>query len=125
MTKFPFTRNGTEQLFAALYQLDDRLLQQEAAWIQADFQHWLKDHYLLNEDQLNYVNKLSENFIRSTAPLCSVAIRNRLPIILDKPNEKVHVRRGKLVDTKNNIQSQYDEGENLEITGELTFTIRY
>lgn len=126
MTKFPFTNEGVEQLFATLYQLSDDLLQEEINLLQQDFKGWMAYHFFLNEEQLRYLNNLPETFEQSAAALIGLAMRNQLPVILNKQtNGEVSLRKGKLVDTKNNIVTQYEEGDGPSAHGELLFTIHY
>lgn len=126
MSTFPFTSNGAKQLFTALYQLPDEVLQEEIMLIQQDFKAWVAEHFILSETQQVYLAGLPQNFSQSAGALTASAMSYRLPVILVKSEaSSVQLRKGKLVDTKNNISTQYGAGTRDEASGEVIFTISY
>ncbi|GAA4790888.1 hypothetical protein GCM10023231_18490 [Olivibacter ginsenosidimutans] len=125
MSTFPFTTNGAEQFFSALYQLSEDALQEEIMLVQQDFKAWIAQHFVLSEEQQVYLAGLSQNFAQSAGALTASAMSYRLPVILIKPEgNSGQLRKGKLVDTKNNIVIQHAEDQD-EASGEVIFTISY
>jgi len=126
MSTFPFTGDGAEQLFTALYQLPDEVLQEEIMLVQQDFKAWVAEHFIFSEEQHVYLDGLPQNFAQSAGALTASAMSYRLPVILVKPAESAsQLRKGKLVETKNNISTQYGVGKEDEASGEVIFTISY
>jgi len=125
MSKFPFTNDGAADLFAALYQLPDEVLQEEIILVQQNFKEWVANHFILSTDQESYLNNLPATFTQSAGALTALAMSNRLPVMLNKPDESAPtLRKGKLVDTKNSITTQYEDGT-ATASGEVVFNITY
>ena len=130
--KFPFTPLGCQALQAKLYTLPQAELDAEADVLQLNFKDWMISHFLLSQDQIDYLGKLSQQATAFTAEATSTAVRNRLPVILikshDKPEEEEEEKpKGeifKILDAKNELT--VTEGQGLTaFSGQVTISLEY
>ena len=86
MKKMSFTAMNIQFLQTELYALKDELLFMEATALATDFRNWMKSKFDFSPAQLDYLNKLSSDFIYYTSQRVNFAIANRLPIYFNQPN---------------------------------------
>lgn len=126
MIKFPFSEAGVHDLFSTLYYLPDELLDIEVIAMEHDFKQWVAAHFLLEQAQLEYLNNLPDSFTEEAARFTTIAVSNRLQIILNKPAESdIIIRKGKLISTQNTLDTSFSETDGKITTGEVIFTISY
>lgn len=130
MQKFPFTDSGLQDLLAQLYALDDQQLQQQAQAMAEDFPGWLQEHFLFEQDQLDFLAGLPQSFIQSAAADCSYCAANRLPINMVKDQQRSDPPaegedRGKLIDLDKKSSARFSPAESFRASGSLTITISY
>ncbi|WP_461789676.1 hypothetical protein [Pedobacter sp.] len=129
MEKFQFTDQGASELIAALYQLSDPALQLEANAAGADFRFWVSEHFELDQDQLDYLNGIDEQWIENAAAETKAFLETRKPIFLHKmptPAQKGEDGdRGKLLDLDKQQNSSYSEENGYQENEELRYTITY
>lgn len=121
MPQQPFTPAGVQAKFAELYALSDNDLNAQADLVRTSFRTWIPDNFLLNGDQLIYLDNLSEDWVRLSASQLAFAITYRLPVILVVPEPS---GASKLIGSSSDMQA-YDNNGIVEATGSLTFTIAY
>lgn len=115
MAKFPFTPQGVQDMQAELYALPDDQLRAIAETIRTHFSGWVLDTFELDSGQQQFFGGLSPLFIRSSADSTSLAVANRLPIILVKP--EVSLRTEKLIRKKNNLTDGSNGSGDYEASG--------
>lgn len=126
MIKFPFSEAGVHDLFSTLYYLPDELLTIEVIAMEHDFKQWVAAHFLFEQNQLEYLNNLPDSFTEDAARLTATAMSNRLQIILNKPADRdITIRKGKLVNSQNTLETSFSETDGKITTGEVIFTISY
>lgn len=124
MNKFQFTPKGVQALTTALYALPDEELNVEANLAQNSIKLWLNGHFELSPSQQEYLGNLNESFLDFTSFQLSFALRNRLPIMLQKP-ETSGLRESKLIETKSNLTDSNLPDGTTEAGGDLTVVINY
>ena len=139
-TKYPFTSEGFSDLLAWLYSLSEAELQAEADALLADFQGWMIAHFLLTPKQVDYLLGLSDQTVAFNAQSTSYAVRNRLPVYLEKQEKPEHSAGGhgqgggqdivlddkvkKIISTSNNLTVTEDE-DGTTAGGSVTVTIEF
>lgn len=122
--KFPFTPLGCRALQANLYALPQAELDAEADVLQLNFKDWMASHFLLSADQVDYLSKLSQQATAFTAEATSMAVRNRLPVILKKKGKADDEEIFKILDAKNELT--VTEGQGLTVIGgQVTIHLAY
>lgn len=86
MKKMIFNAMGIQALQAELYALKDELLYMEATAVTTDFRSWMKSKFEFSLSQIDYLDKLSSDFIYYISQRISFAIAHRLPIYFNQPN---------------------------------------
>lgn len=126
MIKFPFSEAGVHDLFSTLYYLPNELLAIEVIAVEHDFKQWVEAHFLLEQTQLQYLHNLPDSFMEDAARLTATAMSNRLQIILNKPAQSdITIRKGKLINTQNTLDTSFSETDGKITTGEVIFSISY
>lgn len=87
MNKVPFTPEGFADLAEQLYALPDQELIDKANALQNDLIGWANEHIILSEQQLNFLRNQDFALQNSIQTHASLGILNRLPLILDLPEE--------------------------------------
>ncbi len=117
-------------------ELTEAELEAEANALLLDFRHWMNSHFLFSPRQLAYLLNLSTQTVSFNAQACSYAVRNRLPIILDKQekpkgffkaeaaNDGLKDEIKKIIKTTNNLTITEDKDET-EAGGEVTVSIQF
>ncbi|WP_316787781.1 hypothetical protein [Pedobacter frigoris] len=85
MAQQPFTEEGVSLKIAELYDLSDPALQLQADAAKANFRGWLQNQFILDTDQVGYLNNISNDWINDTGGQFSIALSYRLPISLIRP----------------------------------------
>lgn len=129
MVKVEFSPDGFKQLEAQLYDLQDSSLYTEADAVLLDYIDWVKEHVLLNTDQVSYLESLDPLFIASLASNASIAFRNRLPLNLVLPEDystaQASEGRGKWFLDSSTITASNMPGEHITASGELIYEFEY
>ncbi|MES2826676.1 MAG: hypothetical protein V4687_00910 [Bacteroidota bacterium] len=124
---FPFTAQGVQDLLSHLYQLPQDELKAEAEGLSLDFRLWMLAHFQLAPSRVKFLNRIDNTTIAFAAMSCSLAIENRLPIILDKvlnqtKDEDPPFKNLKVIST---LTSSYGGTNPTGLTGDVTIRIRY
>ncbi len=129
MVKVEFSPYGFKQLEAQLYDLQDSSLFTEADAVLLDYIDWVKEHVILNTEQVSYLESLDPLFITSLASNASIAFRNRLPLNLVLPEDystaQANEGRGKWFLDSSTIVAINRPGANVTATGELIYEFEY
>lgn len=124
MEKYPFTATGVAQLQLALYALNNEQLHEEADDLDINFVDWMDGHFILSEEQYGFMADSDADIISYISGQCSLALRNRLPILLDKPAD-VGARASKIIRPENKLATAWLSDGNYNISGELIIHITY
>lgn len=108
---------------AELYALPDDQLRAIAETIRTHFSGWVLDTFELDSGQQQFFGGLSPLFIQSSADSTSLAVGNRLPITLVKP--EASLRTEKLIRKKNNLTDESNGSGDYEASGGLEYEIVY
>jgi len=128
MIKQPLNPEGLQELLSSLYQLPDEQLQQEAASIAADFRLWIASHFIMENDQIDYLNTIDNRFIVTAATETRYFVANRLPITFiktEKPVFRSTDGEGKLIDLDKKKENSFSDVNGFSEEESLTFTISY
>lgn len=88
MKKHPFSNEGVMEWLAALYSATVNYQMMEQDLILMCLRSWLISRFDLSEDQIAYINKLSEDFKSNLAQELVFAINNQSDITLDKQTDE-------------------------------------
>ena len=122
MNKFPFTEEGAAAMVAALHQLPDATLGNEADDAANDFASWLLTKFSFEPSQTVYLGSMSSTLLSYMGAQVAMSLRHRLPLSLVKP-----LMRGpedtKLIETKSTIESSGDGSGGENATGGIIVEI--
>ncbi len=124
MHKYPFTPIGVAALFQQLYKLDDAALLIEADEISDDLIDWSVRHFEFTNRQIEFLETVNTEFINFVSAQASVAVSNRLSIILNKPDTS-GLRETKLIRSESNLTTTALPDGSVEANGELIIEISY
>ena len=124
MADFPFSPNGVQDKLTALYALSNSELQIQANLIKTDFRLWMNNVFILNSDQQNYLEDLSDTAVDYFARQCSICFINRLPINVQFPGSPDPDTK-KWITTEDSIISSSDGTGHTIISGSFAFSIFY
>ncbi|MDR2272026.1 MAG: hypothetical protein LBF27_14065 [Sphingobacterium sp.] len=93
MNRVPFTPSGIALKQHELYGLDDNQLQLEATHLYANIVDWSMQHFILDDDQINWLNQQDDKFTVEFAMKVAKGISLRYDINIqfvgpDKPVPK-------------------------------------
>lgn len=88
MKKHPFSNEGVMEWLAALYSATVNYQMMEQDLILMCIRSWLISRFELSEDQIAYINTLSEDFKSNVAQELVFAINNQSDITLDKQTDE-------------------------------------
>lgn len=134
MTKYPFTNAGFQALQIELYALSNPELHLEAEKIRADFKSWMNGHFILSQDQLQFLSNINDEARTFIAFQTSFAVKNRLPVYLNKilKNPGIQINAGeeppvdgKIIRTKSKLTAGSDNQGGFNPSGELEIEISY
>lgn len=121
---YPFTPQGVRDWQDNLYAQPDEAVRQEAEFAFLYFEDWITQRFSLNETQQAYVHQLDYAHVRFAADGVYFAVRHRLPIILEKP-EQPAVRGAKLEELIKQFESADGENRTASFTGQFIARISY
>ncbi|MGK6351579.1 hypothetical protein [Parapedobacter sp. DT-150] len=126
--RYLFTNDGVQLWQSALYAQTDAELWKEAALVAAGLADWLPYRFELSTDQVTFLIGIDESLRQVWAVEIAYAIRHRIPIILNKPEqpEGISITNTKLVLSEGELDSS--PGSTASSGGEgrhLTFIIVY
>lgn len=121
MAQEPFTPAGVQQKQADLYVLPDTQLKAQANLVRADFRQWVKDNFLLDTNQTNYLDGIDNRWVQLVSCQTGFAIENRLPIDLVVVGP---ITASKLIRNPNTLFATWGPG-GFEAGGSMTFEIVY
>ena len=124
MNKFPFSASGFANLQSELYDLPNSELALEAASISSSLIDWLKSHFILEAKQITYLHHINAQVIDFLTHEIHFAIKNRLPIYLNKSTENFGDEQGKLIKPTSNLTATSEDGSFMP-GGELIIDISY
>jgi len=123
MTKQPFTPQGVSDLQQELYALPEDLLRQQADLIRNDFLNWVPEHFILDERQQDFFNQLGEDYIFNLSAQLSVAVRNRMGVLLNVSGPSTWI--SKRLKTSNAITTVNTGKGQISTGGSLTLDVMY
>lgn len=82
---FPFTPNGIQQAQNWLYALNDEQLMNQSIAIAQDSVIWIKDNFVLDNAQVEYLDNLPADMKLSMGWQLASGTIGRLPITMDPP----------------------------------------
>ncbi|MCW2263135.1 MULTISPECIES: hypothetical protein [Sphingobacterium] len=88
MKKHPFSNEGVMEWLAALYSATVNYQMMEQDLILMCLRSWLISRFDLSEDQIAYINTLTEDFKSNLAQELVFAINNQSDITLDKQTDE-------------------------------------
>ena len=121
MPQRPFSPEGVQLKMGDLYQLNDTDLLFQADLVKNDFKQWITDNFTLDTTQSTFLNNLDDRFVEQASGASSLAIRNRLDIILVRP--VIPSPASKLIEMKNDIHP-FQGPAGYGVDGSLSFTVR-
>lgn len=123
MQKVPFTPLGLQTLLQQLYTLSDPALELEVQAFEIDSREWLMRHFDFDEQQLQYLEQMSDAFLDIIVGESAYFLINRLPMALmqEKKDEDV----GKLFEVSRTERNIYAAGSGIKKVQTLIFTISY
>lgn len=127
MEKFPFTPAGVQEMNDYLYAQTDAELGLIIDEVQHDLIDWMKDTFILEPDQVDFMEALDPSFLFVLSNQLAATMTLRLPIRLVKPDkpEGPVVFGAKRGGSHNPINVGAAAGQKPEATGEFVFTISY
>ena len=127
MKKIPFSNAGFQALQKELYALSDANLQVVSNAVFNHFNDWMSENFELSPSQIGFIENLNPKMTNLLAGQTAMALINRLPINLIKPDNQMNtlLRGSKLIrpDAKVSASSQGEDG--FEIEGSLDIEITY
>jgi thiol-disulfide isomerase/thioredoxin len=85
MKKFLYAPMGVAAICQHFYDLEEATLTEAAAELGENFQEWIVDKFKLSPTQLDYLNNIQVDAHKFMAVNTSSVLKNRLPILLGKP----------------------------------------
>lgn len=124
MTKFEFTPLGVAAMCQHFQHLDDAALAKASSALNDDFKAWVTNYFELSESQVLYLNTINDQVIDFMASNAAFALRNRLPIVLLKP-EFAAKRDSKVTKPSSSLTAEVLPDGNYEASGEFQVEITY
>jgi hypothetical protein len=121
MPQRPFSPEGVQQKMSDLYALNDADLTLQANLVESDFRQWIADNFSLDTTQSAFLNNTDDRFIAHASGTSSLAIRNRLSIILIRPS--IPSPASKLIEMQNDIHP-FQGPTGYGVSGSVSFTVR-
>jgi hypothetical protein len=125
MQLFPFSEVGVEDMLMQLYELPDAALFLQAETIKLGFKLWIKDHFVLTENQISFLQSMSHDVSRSYAEQCSYCFLHRLNIRLVSPVPPRIQGYAKWIGSDSTVSVKTDATGESVVSGTLTFTVSY
>lgn len=125
MTPFPFSALGVEKMLTQLYALPDNYLSAQAEAIKLDFKRWMKERFILTENQLHFLKGISNEVSLSYGEQCSFCFLHRLDIKLVSPVSPEGPGISKWITSESTIAVKTNGTGESVVSGGLTFTISY
>lgn len=125
MSKQLFTPAGVSAKIADLYEnLTEEELQAEAEAAKDDFSGWLNDNFDFSIPQSEYLGAIDPGFLDSLGNQFSLALGNRLPIILIEPTPiDPDDYSSKVIHTEEQPALIYNSTAGFTVTGSLIVNI--
>lgn len=126
MTKFPFSNEGFQALQQNLYALSDPDLFAVSNRVFNHFNEWMAENFDLSPSQIDFLETLSPKMTNFLSAQTAMAIGNRLPVTLTKPDGKSENLRGtKLIRPSSEASATSEGEEGFEVEGNLDIEIIY
>ena len=125
MQLFPFSTVGVEDMLTQLYALPDAALFLQAEAIKLGFKLWIKDHFVLTENQIRFLTSMSHEVSKSYAEQCSFCFLHRLNVKLISPVPPQVSGYAKWIGSGSTVAVKTDAAGETLISGTLTFTVSY
>lgn len=124
MSQQPFTSEGAALLISELYSLPQQQLQLQADAAKANLRSWLQNHFVLDANQVSYINAIDNAWIDYTGNQLWLALSNRLPVELIKPDAiDPNDFSAKIILSDSEIDVTYNSLTGIQVTGTLTIHI--
>jgi hypothetical protein len=124
MGLLPLTPDGVAKKLERLYRLGNKDRKLLADIIRSEFKYYIKDNFLLNEQQTEYLANMDEAVADYYGSQCSICLNYRLPIEFIYPMT-ADQKNTKWMVASNNIVVGIDGNGHNEVSGSLTFTMIY
>lgn len=127
MKKFPFSNAGFQALQQELYVLNDADLQVVTNTVATHFNGWMSENFELTTSQVAFISSLNSQMTTLLASQTAMALINRLPINLIKPESQINtfMRGSKFIRSKVAIDGSSEGEEGFEVEGGLDIEINY
>ncbi|RYF19636.1 MAG: hypothetical protein EOO42_14005 [Flavobacteriales bacterium] len=127
MEKFPFSNAGFQALQQQLYLLNDADLQATANTVFNHFNNWMFENFELSASQVGFIESLNPKMTTLLASQTAMAMVNRLPINLIKPDSQMNtlLRGSKLIRPEAKVAASSEGEEGFEMEGNLNIEITY
>lgn len=127
MKKFPFSNAGFQALQQELYALNDVDLQVVANTVASQFNNWMSQNFELTSSQVDYIESLNPKMTTLLASQTAMAMVNRLPINLIKPESQINtlMRGSKFIRPKVATDGSSEGEKGFEVAGGLDIEINY
>lgn len=103
MTQVPFTPTGIALKQHELYGLNDDQLLKEAMSLRSNIVNWSIQHFLLDDDQINWLYQQNDSFTFEFAALVSKGISNRYDINIVFEGNNIPRPKSKIISAKENL----------------------
>jgi len=126
--KFDFTSLGVNDWNTFFNAQDESYRNSVILEIRTDLRGWIPRTFNLEQDQVDWLDELDEDFIFLISSQLATTLHFRLPVRLvkpDKPNGGITVLGVKRGESHNPISGRATAAERPEIMGEFVFTISY
>jgi hypothetical protein len=124
MTQQPFTPDGVHAKIQELYALADGTLLKQADLISADFKSWIIGNFLLNPEEITFMNKMDTRFAGYCGTVTAAGVGHRLPVSINYPDPPSSYSSKYIIIIPKHIP-KYDTMAGYTITGTLEFTFGF
>lgn len=124
MTVQPFTPTGVEDLVEEVYALPKIDREAQADDVESDPRSWIGEHFDFTTPQQTYFDGMSNEALKYYGQQIAQCFRYELPITLVYPAPPP-LSVGKWTGSENKVVVKADGSGDIEVTGELTFTMEY
>ncbi|PIF45354.1 hypothetical protein CLU96_2356 [Chryseobacterium sp. 52] len=125
MQLFPLTPVGVEDKLNELYSLPEADVLVQAEAIRLDFKNWMKDSFILSNNQMLFLEGINDAVALYYGQQCSFCFIHTLDIRLIYPDPPENLRYAKWTGLANDLEVKGNGMGETDISGTLTFTMSY
>ena len=124
MSKYPFSPSGFINVQSELYDLTASELVFKLTSISCSIIDWIKGNFVLEARQITHLDQINPQVIDFITSQTLFAVKNRLPIYLDRTGKRDCNDQGKLIKPTSNLTAISENGNFLP-GGEFIIEINY